>query len=390
LINSGTAASKVTAAVVASDEITVEAWIAPDNTAQNGPALIVTISDSTTTRNMTLGQGVWSTTGDRIEARLRTTGTGANGTPATQTAAGTLDTSVQHVVYTRTSAGVTTVYIDGVAQTTGTASGDMTGWDTTMQLALAAELDGTRTWEGEYNLVAIYNQALTQAEITQNFGAGPNPTTGGGGGGGSGGPAVAYTSYYSFAGTTIGYANQTGFTAIAAGHLGSTEATINSAGVATRQTYTPFGATRSSTSNVLGTDRTYTGQVDDDTGLLHYRARQYDPQLGRFVQADSIIPSPGNGQDFNRYAYVLNNPVRYVDPTGRCIGGRPCPFDELREVVTVIVEETADAADAAVDAAGDALVGAAEAGIGLATDVGELAVDGAGGVWDRGTTYSRY
>ncbi|MDQ6999998.1 MAG: RHS repeat-associated core domain-containing protein, partial [Mariprofundus sp.] len=45
-------------------------------------------------------------------------------------------------------------------------------------------------------------------------------------------------------------------------------------------------------------------------------ARLYDPVLGRFISADSIIPSPGNMQAFNRYAYVLNNPLVYTDPTG--------------------------------------------------------------------------
>ena len=50
-------------------------------------------------------------------------------------------------------------------------------------------------------------------------------------------------------------------------------------------------------------------------------ARYYDPTLGRFVSADTIVPEPGNPQDFNRYAYVRNNPVRYTDPTGHCIFG---------------------------------------------------------------------
>jgi hypothetical protein len=45
-------------------------------------------------------------------------------------------------------------------------------------------------------------------------------------------------------------------------------------------------------------------------------AREYDPSLGRWLSADSIVPEPGNPQSFNRYAYVLNNPLRYVDPTG--------------------------------------------------------------------------
>jgi RHS repeat-associated protein len=65
------------------------------------------------------------------------------------------------------------------------------------------------------------------------------------------------------------------------------------------------------------TDRLFTGQRFDGTiGLYDYGARFYDPALGRFVQADTIVPNPANPQDLNRYAYVRNNPLRYVDPSG--------------------------------------------------------------------------
>jgi len=72
---------------------------------------------------------------------------------------------------------------------------------------------------------------------------------------------------------------------------------------------------------------TFTGQyshVDDPTtsgvtegfGLMFYNARYYDPALGRFAQADSIIP--GGAQGLDRYAYANNNPIRYSDPSGHC------------------------------------------------------------------------
>jgi len=47
---------------------------------------------------------------------------------------------------------------------------------------------------------------------------------------------------------------------------------------------------------------------------MFYNARWYDPSLGRFAQADSIVP--GGMQGLDRYAYVNNNPLRYVDPSG--------------------------------------------------------------------------
>ncbi|MEW6085137.1 MAG: RHS repeat-associated core domain-containing protein [Chloroflexota bacterium] len=51
-------------------------------------------------------------------------------------------------------------------------------------------------------------------------------------------------------------------------------------------------------------------------GIYHYGARFYSPKLGRFLSADTIVPNPFNPQDYNRFAYVRNNPVRYVDPSG--------------------------------------------------------------------------
>jgi hypothetical protein len=59
---------------------------------------------------------------------------------------------------------------------------------------------------------------------------------------------------------------------------------------------------------------------------MYYRARYYHPALGRFVSADTIVPDPANSQSLNRYAYVLNNPLRYVDPSGYF------PTEELMEL----------------------------------------------------------
>ncbi|MBI3942396.1 MAG: hypothetical protein HY326_05230 [Chloroflexi bacterium] len=40
--------------------------------------------------------------------------------------------------------------------------------------------------------------------------------------------------------------------------------------------------------------------------------------MGRFTQADTIVPEPGNPQSLNRYTYTYNNPLKYTDPTGHC------------------------------------------------------------------------
>jgi len=92
--------------------------------------------------------------------------------------------------------------------------------------------------------------------------------------------------------------------------------------------YYPYGATRYNTANQLTTYRPstalrmyFTGQrtVVGTGGLYFYNARWYDPVVGRFLQADSIVPSPGDPQSLNRYAYVLNNPLKYRDPTGHWV-----------------------------------------------------------------------
>jgi RHS repeat-associated protein len=61
----------------------------------------------------------------------------------------------------------------------------------------------------------------------------------------------------------------------------------------------------------------YTSQeLDTETGLYYYNARYYNPVLGKFISADTIVASLKNPQALNRYSYVLNNPLRYTDPTG--------------------------------------------------------------------------
>ncbi len=54
----------------------------------------------------------------------------------------------------------------------------------------------------------------------------------------------------------------------------------------------------------------------DDFGLINMNGRIYDPLLSRFLSPDNYIQSPDNPQNYNRYAYALNNPLKYTDPSG--------------------------------------------------------------------------
>ncbi|MBK9095722.1 MAG: RHS repeat-associated core domain-containing protein [Anaerolineae bacterium] len=100
-------------------------------------------------------------------------------------------------------------------------------------------------------------------------------------------------------------------------HLGSTALTLDSSGArVTELRYYPFGAARYNAGNQVTTYR-FTGQRwDSGTALYFYQSRWYDPLIGRFLAADTIVPQPQNPQNLNRYSYVGNQPLRFVDPSG--------------------------------------------------------------------------
>ena len=108
-----------------------------------------------------------------------------------------------------------------------------------------------------------------------------------------------------------------------ADRLGSTRLMTNASGAEVRDyDYQPYG--EASSTGTAANERTFTGHVSDDaTGLIYMVARYQDPELGRFVSPDAVIPDIGEPQDINRYSYVRNNPVNNVDPTGHA------PCDEI-------------------------------------------------------------
>jgi len=186
------------------------------------------------------------------------------------------------------------------------------------------------------------------------------------------------TKYYYFGSQRIAMRRGSTLTYLHGDHLGSASLTTDASGAKeSLMRYMPYGELRV---GGLSTDRQFTGQRRESSlGFYDYVARQYDPALGRFLQADTIIPGaasgagggaatlgydsktrltpltvnlgefvaqinvenreilqfgpfsqwdactrrehnvpsgPVNPQALNRYAYVLNNPLRYIDPTG--------------------------------------------------------------------------
>ncbi|MFV9502973.1 MAG: RHS repeat-associated core domain-containing protein [Oscillochloridaceae bacterium umkhey_bin13] len=191
----------------------------------------------------------------------------------------------------------------------------------------------------------------------------------------------AFRRYYTLNGQVVALRERSGTVTTTSyphgDHLGSVSLVSTSSGaLASQQEYDAWGQVRLLATQtqlpIQHTGRNYTGQERDGTGLLYYKARYYDPAIGRFLSADTVIPGnasggmdgvavkpltvgfhetpfltklnqenqfgfwfelsgqerqqvgspwgPMNPQALNRYAYVLNNPLKYTDPSGH----HPC------------------------------------------------------------------
>ena len=85
--------------------------------------------------------------------------------------------------------------------------------------------------------------------------------------------------------------------------------------------YFPFGDLRlEERAGAYENDYEFTGkELDEDTGLYYYEARYYDSAIGRFVSLDPWFGDVSDPQSLNKYSYVRNNPMNYVDPTGEVL-----------------------------------------------------------------------
>ena len=106
-------------------------------------------------------------------------------------------------------------------------------------------------------------------------------------------------------------------------NVGSTSLMTDQDGkIIMEQDYLPFGGDlpklgQVEVYNEIGMEYKYTGQNQvESIGLYYYGARYYDPAIGRFITEDSYPGEINNPQSQNLYVYVMNNPLRYIDPTG--------------------------------------------------------------------------
>ena len=113
---------------------------------------------------------------------------------------------------------------------------------------------------------------------------------------------------------------------LASDHLGGTSLVMDTSGNATsRMRYHPYGQVWTQ-SAAPATDKLFTGhtRLGARSGMYYAGARFYSADLGRFMSADPMGPTPGLPASLNSYAYAMNNPLAYTDPTGECIPDITC------------------------------------------------------------------
>ncbi|MBN2329479.1 MAG: hypothetical protein JXR73_20225 [Candidatus Omnitrophica bacterium] len=173
-------AVKIIDACRASNEITLEGWIKTSDIQQNGPARIITCSIDAADRNFTMGQGHFGAPGSQLEMRFRTDINPDNPLEvrSSWTGGGTFSEALTHVVFVRNEFWDLFAYINNeiMAITGGDGEfieGDFSTWDETYKFGLGNEVSAARAWYGQFHLVALYNRALSEEEISQNYNAGP-------------------------------------------------------------------------------------------------------------------------------------------------------------------------------------------------------------------------
>jgi RHS repeat-associated protein len=152
---------------------------------------------------------------------------------------------------------------------------------------------------------------------------------------------AAYNEYVFFAGRRIGSRNGVGaIFYYFADQVGSTRTVTTGSGpgqtpglLCYDADFTPYGQEIQHTERLQTTacppSYKFTGyERDSETGLDYAFARYYSSRLGRFLSTDPLGGGVGNLQSHNAYAYVVNDPLDLIDPTGMFYG--PCgPFDDF-------------------------------------------------------------
>ncbi len=104
-------------------------------------------------------------------------------------------------------------------------------------------------------------------------------------------------------------------------HLGSLTALFNQSGSKVHEaSYDAWGKRTLGQVSIPLVTRGFTGHDHmEEFDLIDMKGRMYDPNIGRFLSPDNFIQSPYDPQNYNRYSYCINNPLKYTDPDGESI-----------------------------------------------------------------------
>jgi hypothetical protein len=162
------ASAKLRNLITATGEFSVEAWVAPANVTQDGPARIVTYAGDNANRNFMLGQTLFN-----YDTFVRSSECDAGGGPqlSTRDADEVLQATLQHVVLTYDPANGRRIWVNGELESDADTldGGLLNEWDDTFALVLGSEVDDEDRWAGTIRLLAIHNRALNSDQIRQNF-----------------------------------------------------------------------------------------------------------------------------------------------------------------------------------------------------------------------------
>lgn len=160
---------KLTDRLNTSGAYTVEAWIAPGNGAATGA--IVAYGQDNANRNFAVTQNQsnyeFSHRPSTANANTR-----AGGIPPFSTDSSPAQPSLQHLVVTYTRTSGQSIYVNGAKIATSSTAVALAGWNAAYTLSLGNEGNNQASWQGQMKLVTVYERALSDSEVLQNFDAG--------------------------------------------------------------------------------------------------------------------------------------------------------------------------------------------------------------------------
>ena len=162
---------RIATACIASGGVTVEAWVIAAEAIEDGQsgqfARVVTMSINAGARNFAVGQmhSAWA-------AQLANDNSGVDGQGSPILSGGTVVTTTTQLVVTG-DASTRKLYVDGVLVANDGLGGPLGDWNSNYRLAFGSEPSLSNPWTGSLLLVAIYDRALSDAEIATNFALGP-------------------------------------------------------------------------------------------------------------------------------------------------------------------------------------------------------------------------